>query len=123
VIDAQNLVDLLSVREHHQSPHLTAIEITYAINPISLDPRLDRNPDWIETQSNEGLENPAMGADRSQMARRIHEPESLPFINHCSQVIRSEQQLLNASLWPSRVDRHKAAHRGRETACKYHDLH
>ena len=69
------------------------------------------------------LEHATMSSSDCHVAGLVHEPESLPFINHCSQVIRSEQQLLNASLWSSRVDGHKAAHRGRETACKYHDLH
>ncbi len=60
------------------------------------------------------LDNSAMGTQRRQVAGRIQEPEPFPFVDDHSQIFAGEQQLLNATLGSSGIDRQKATDRSRE---------
>ena len=53
----------------------------------------------------------------------VHEPESLPFVDDCSEIFRCVQQLLHASLRSRRVDRQEAADGCRQTDGEKGELH
>lgn len=69
------------------------------------------------------LQDATVRADRGHMTGRIEEPESLPFADQRPQILRRVKQLLNTSLGASRVDRHEAANRRRQTNDQQSELH
>lgn len=59
-------------------------------------------------------DDPAVCPQGRQVARRIEEPESLPFVDDHPQIFAREEELLHAAFGPGGVDRDEAADRGRK---------
>ena len=69
------------------------------------------------------LQHTAVCTRDSHVTWLVHEPESLPFVDDCSEIFRCVQQLLHASLRSRRVDRQEAADGCRQTDGEKGELH
>ena len=69
------------------------------------------------------LQHATVCSGDSHVTWLVHEPESLPFVDDCSEIFRCVQQLLHASLRSRRVDRQEAADGCRQTDGEKGELH
>ena len=92
-----------------------------ALNQLGID--ASSGEDARDGFSMQPLQHAAVCTRDSHVTWLIHEPESFPFVNDCSQIFRCVKQLLHASFRSSRIDRQKAADGCREAGGEKGDLH